>query len=181
MIGQCHRGIDSNMSLEFPPGRRPAWLNERGELLLEKLPLDSTLARAITGDKRECREAVRTLGVIQQSGRVEAGIYLMGLLAGAPDDWEWRTAIVEALHGFDTEGCARLLFSELRAVKGSNTTRRYRDAVLKTLAALPTDSTRAGFMAMLEDPTCSQRTREKVHCILGGDDFRWEPTGFSDR
>ena len=88
------------MGLEFPPGRRPPWMNERGELLLEKLPLDSTLARTISDDKRECREAVRLLGVMQQSGRVEAGIYLMGLLAGAPDDWEWRTAIAEALHGF---------------------------------------------------------------------------------
>jgi hypothetical protein len=55
---------------------------------------------------------------------VEAGVYLMGLLASAPDDWEWRTAIIEALHGFDIEGCACLLFCELRAVKGSNTTRR---------------------------------------------------------
>jgi hypothetical protein len=172
MSGRCYRGIDSNMGLKFPPGRRPAWLNERGELRPEKLPLDSTLARAISGDQRECREAVRLLGVMQHSGRVEAGIYLMGLLAGAPDDWEWRTAIVEALHGFDIEGCARLLFSELRAVKGSNTTRRYRDAVLKTLATLSAGLTRAGFAAMLEDATCSQRTRDKVRCILNSDDDR---------
>jgi hypothetical protein len=34
--------------------------------------------------------------------------------------------------GHAVEGCARLLFCELRAVKGSNTMRRYRDAVLKT-------------------------------------------------
>ena len=103
MIGRCYRGIDSNMELEFPPGPRPPWLNERGELLPEKLPLDSTLARAISDDKRECREAVRLLGVMQQSGRVEAGIYLMGLLAGAPDDWEWRTAIIEALGNTERE------------------------------------------------------------------------------
>jgi len=96
----------------------------------------------------------------------------MGLLAGAPDDWEWRTAIVEALHGFDIEGCARLLFSELRAVKGSNTTRRYRDAVLKTLATLSAGLTCAGFAAMLEDATCSQRTRDKVRCILNSGDDR---------
>jgi hypothetical protein len=118
---------------------------------------------------------------MRQSGRVEAGIYLMGLLAGAPDDWEWRTAIVEALHGFDIEGCARLLFCELRAVKGSNTTRRYRDAVLKTLATLPAESTRAGFIAMLEDPTCSQRMREKVRCIVDGNDLRWDRGGFADQ
>ena len=160
------------MGLQFPPGPRPPWLNERGELVPEKLPLDSTLARAISSDKRECREAVRLLGVMQQSGRVEAGIYLMGLLVGAPDDWEWRTAIIEALHGFDIEGCARLLFCELRTVKGSNTTRRYRDAVLKTLATLSAGLTHAGFTEMLEDPTCSQRTRDKVRCILDGVDDR---------
>ena len=158
------------MGLKFPPGQRPAWLNERGEMLIEKLPLDSTLAQAIGGDPRKGRDAVRLLGLMQQHGRVEAGIYLMGLLAGAPDDWEWRTAIAEALHGFDIEGCARLLFSELRSVKGSNTTRRYRDAVLKTLATLSAGLTRPGFEAMLEDATCSQRTRAKVRYILDGDD-----------
>ena len=73
------------MGLKFPPGSRPPWMNERGQLLPENLPLDSTLARALSRDKRECREAVRLLGVRQHSGRVEAGIYLMGLLAGAPD------------------------------------------------------------------------------------------------
>jgi hypothetical protein len=161
------------MGFEFPPESRPPWMNERGQLMPEKLPLDSTLARAISVDQRECSEAVRLLGVMQHCGRVEAGIFLMGLLAAARDDWEWRTAIAEALHGFDVEGCARLLFSELRAVKGSNTTRRYRDVVLKTLATLPAELTRAGFEAMLEDPTCSQRTRDKIHCILDGVDDRY--------
>ena len=71
-------------------------MNERGQLLPENLPLDSTLARALCRDKRECREAVRLLGMMQHAGRIEAGIYLMGLLAGAQDDWEWRTAIAEA-------------------------------------------------------------------------------------
>jgi hypothetical protein len=36
-------------------------MNERGQLLPENLPLDSTLARALSRDKRECREAVRLL------------------------------------------------------------------------------------------------------------------------
>jgi hypothetical protein len=45
-----------------------------------------------------------SLGVMQHAGRIEAGIFLMGLLAGAQDDWEWRTAIAEALHGFDNDG-----------------------------------------------------------------------------
>ena len=76
------------------------------------------------------------------------------------------------VHGFDNDGCARLLFCELRTVKGSNTTRRYRDAVLESLATLPAGLTSAGFEAMLEDPTCSQRTRDKVRCILDGVDGR---------
>ena len=160
------------MGLDFPPENRPPWLTERGELLIERVPLDFTLAQAIGGDTRECREAVRVLGAMQHAGRVEAGIYLMGLLAGAPDDWEWRTVIVEALHGFNTEGCARLLFRELHTVKGSNTTRRYRDAVLKALATLSTGLTRAGFAAMLEDPTCSARMRDKVQSVLYGADER---------
>ena len=38
-IGRRHHGMDSNMGLQFPPGQRPAWLNERGAFLPEKLPL----------------------------------------------------------------------------------------------------------------------------------------------
>lgn len=34
------------MDLKFPPGSRSPWMNERGQLLPENLPLDSTLARA---------------------------------------------------------------------------------------------------------------------------------------
>jgi hypothetical protein len=104
-VVRSSRITSATMGLEFPPGCRPPWLNERGKVLPEKLPLDSALARAISGDKAECRDAVRLLGVMQHSGRVETGIYLMGL-AGALDDWKWRTAIVEALHGFYIEGCA---------------------------------------------------------------------------
>jgi hypothetical protein len=37
------------MALQYPPERRPPWLNERGELLIGKLPLDSTLTQAISG------------------------------------------------------------------------------------------------------------------------------------
>jgi hypothetical protein len=44
--------------------------------------------------------------------------------------------------------------------------------VLKTLATLSAGLTRAGFAAMLEDATCSQRTRDKVRCILNSDDDR---------
>jgi hypothetical protein len=156
----------TDMSPEFPLRNRPPWLSQNGEIVMEKLPLDGMLAGAISHDERECHDAVRTLGIMHQHGRVEAGIYLMGLLAGAIEDWSWRTEIVEALGGFATEGCVRMLFAELRGVKGSNTTRRYRDAVLKTLASLPAELTRDGFGKMLEDPTCSQRMREKVRFIL---------------
>ena len=44
---------------------------------------------------------------------------------------------MEALPDVQTDACARLLFAELRRVKSSNTTRRYLEGVIKSLAAMP--------------------------------------------
>jgi len=66
--------------------------------------------------------------MMNQAGREEAGVFLLGLLAASDDSWGRRLAIIEALRGVQTEACARLLFAELRQVKSSNTTRRYLDA-----------------------------------------------------
>jgi len=64
------------------------------------------------------------LGLMHRSGRKEAGVFLMGLLAASEENWERRLPIVEALRNVQTDACARLLFAELRRVRSSNTTRR---------------------------------------------------------
>jgi len=109
---------------------------------------------------------------MQVYGRVEAGIFLLGLLIQAPDDWERRIELVGALDGFKTEGCARLLFAELKRVKRSNTTRRYLGEVIKVLSRFPLGLVRAGFEELGEDQSFCCRMRDKFRMALEEIDYR---------
>lgn len=151
---------------------RPAWLpkvpwiTEEGYLDLTRLPLDSLLRQALSSDPQEAGRAWRTLGSMQQSGRREAGVFLLGLLACLPDAWDRRTVLVECLRGFREPGCVAYLLGELKRVKGSNTTRRYLDAVLETLASLPRELVEDGLGELLEGPGFSPRMRAKFRAVL---------------
>jgi len=63
----------------------------------------------------------------------------MGVLLNCEDHWEKRIRIVESMKFIQTKPCADLLFSELRRVKSSNTTRRYLGAVIKVLSDMPSE------------------------------------------
>ena len=100
-------------------------------------------------------------------GRMEAGVFLMGLLVNCDDNWEKRISIVEAMTGIDTKPCADLLFGELKRVKSSNTTRRYLGAVIKALSTMPSELVEEGFEALAEDRSFSPKMREKFRAVLG--------------
>lgn len=151
---------------------RPAWLpkvpwiTEEGYLDLTRLPLDSLVRQALSSDPQEAGRAWRTLGSMQQSGCREAGVFLLGLLACLPDAWDRRTVLVKCLKGFREPGCVAYLFGELKRVKGSNTTRRYLDAVLETLASLPRELVEEGFEELIEESGFSPLMRVKFRAIL---------------
>jgi hypothetical protein len=142
------------------------WITEDGYLDLTRVPLDGILKQAVSPDLHEAAKAWYTLRSIHERGRVEAGVFLLGLLVNTLDDWERRTRIVEALRGFATAGCAAVLFGELRRVKSSNTTRRYLDTVLKTLASMPRELVEEGFEELLQQPGFSPRMRAKFRAVL---------------
>jgi hypothetical protein len=103
---------------------------------------------------------------MQLHGRREAGIFLMGFLANLSDDWEKRIEVVKALKGFHTSGCANLLFSEMKRVKSSNTTRKYLNTILEALADMPLHLIESGFEELIEDKSFSYRMKNKFESIL---------------
>lgn len=143
------------------------WITRDGYLDLTRFPIDDLLRRAMSTEAEEARNALSVLRAMLSHGRTEAGLFLLGLLMNAPDDWERRRVIVEALRGFHTPGCRDLLFSELRRVKGSNATRRYLTAVLETLAEMPRDLVEREFAELLRSTAFSPRMRAKFAAILG--------------
>lgn len=156
---------DMNMSRLIPP----ALLTEDGGLDLTKLTLDPTMARVTSGPRDEARNGLRVLAAIQQAGRTEAGIFLLGFLWNLPsDDLEMRGAVVEALEHFQTPGCAYALFTELRRVKSSNTTRYYLATILGVLSQFPKEIVAPEFLALAEDKSFSYKMRAKFRELVFG-------------
>ncbi len=153
-------------STKLPPLPKVPWITEEGYLDLARLPIDSLLRQALSDDAHEAEAAWRTLGSMQRSGRREAGLFLLGLLACLPDEWQQRIVVVECLKGFREPGCVAYLLGELKRVKGSNTTRRYLNTVLETLASLPRELVQDGLWELLDEPGFSPRMRAKFRAVL---------------
>ncbi len=155
----------------------PRWITPDGELDLERLPLDGIFKQAIDAEFERFRSACVLLGSITRSGRPEAGLYLIGLFAYHASDLRRLEVIAEQLAYFRHQSSADALFAEIRRVKSSNTTRRYLDRVLRSLAALPADLVNnTGLEALAQDTSFSSKMRAKF----------WNArersgTGFSDQ
>lgn len=141
------------------------WLTEKG-LDFAKFPIDGVLRQVVQGSEEKVRAGLRVLQSMHQEGRVEAGIFLLGLLAFSGDDWNGRERIVRALERFEAAGCVRFLCDELRRVKSSNTTRRYLGAIVNVLAGMPLELIEQDLGELAADARFSPRMRDKfVHAL----------------
>jgi hypothetical protein len=82
------------------------------------------------------------------------------------ENWEKRSAIVDALKGITTQACVDLLFRELKRVKSSNTTRRYLTHILTVLASMPSELVLPGFRLRFSDRSFSPKFRQKLTALL---------------
>ncbi len=142
------------------------WITKDGNFDLGKFPIDNILKQALSQDDQEFKTGLSVLSSMCGYGRTEAGVFLMGVLLNCDDNWEKRITIVEAMNFIKTKPCADLLFSELKRVKSSNTTRRYLGTVIRVLSSLPLDLIEAGFRALAEDNSFSPKMREKFRAVL---------------
>ena len=152
------------MDIKKQLGNEP-WITKEGFLDPAQFPIDNVLKHALSDDDRVFRSGLNMLGACIH-GRTEAGVFLLGLLVNCDDNWEKRIKIVEAMKGIDTKPCADLLFSELKRVKSSNTTRRYLGAVIKVLSDMPSELIEDGFQTLAEDRSFSPKMREKFRAVL---------------
>src|SRR5208337_5505477 len=107
--------------------------------------------QALCDDDRQFRTGLNMLGAMNVHGRIEAGVFLLGLLVNCDDNWEKRIKIVEAMKKIDTKPCTDLLFGELKRVKSSNTTRLYLATVINVLSSMPSALIEDGFQTLAED------------------------------
>jgi len=142
------------------------WITKEGNLDLAQFPIDGVLKQALSEDDQEFRTGLSMLSSMCRHGRTEAGVFLMGVLLNCEDHWEKRIRIVESMKFIKTKPCADLLFSELKRVKSSNTTRRYLGAVINVLSDMPLELIEEGFRTLAEDSLFSPKMREKFRAVL---------------
>jgi len=169
MLGDS--SVDIKKQLENVP-----WITKEGFLDPAQFPINSVLKQALSDDDRQFRTGLNMLGAMSVHGRSEAGVFLLGLLVNCDDNWEKRITIAEAMKGIDTKPCADLLFSELKRVKSSNTTRLYLGAVIKVLSSMPSELIEDGFQTLAEDSSFSPKMRDKFRAVLEKrlfEDYGW--------
>jgi len=152
------------------------WITKDGYLDLEKIPIDGILKQTLSEDFDKFRSGCGILQGMHNHRRIEAGIYLLGLLQHYRNDLERLVIIVEKLWVFKTTACADALFSELWRVKSCNTTRRYINTVIKTLSHFPYEMVGEQFECLAKDTSFSYRMRKKFSDIL--ENMRYRALGY---
>ena len=93
------------------------WLTEQG-IDLARFPIDSVLRQALSPNVEEFRTGCALLNSMSHGGRVEAGVFLLGLLQQYSENYARFTFIAEALGSFPAETTVDALASELKYRQG---------------------------------------------------------------
>lgn len=141
------------------------WLTEQG-LDLSRFPIDSVLRQALSPDEEQFRTGCALLKSMSYGGRVEAGVFLLGLLRLYPEDYARLTLIAEALGSFPTEATVDALASELRRVQGSSSTRGYLRRIIDTLGQFPAQLTEERIQELSSDPRVGARFRQHLRSMM---------------
>jgi hypothetical protein len=143
-----------------------AWITAEGYLDVTTFPIDSVLDQTLRSESDRFRSGCSLLGTMAARGRLEAGVYLVGLLRYYASDLHRLEMIVDQLALFPHVSCAQALLAEIRRVKSSNTTRRYLERVLRSLVRLPVDLIRSGLEDLASDTAFSPKMRAKFREAL---------------
>ena len=157
-----------------PPGFEDVpWITPDGFFDPAKFPIEVPIRQCLDPVSAELGHGFRLLGSMALHGRVDAGIFLMGLLRYHENDLATATVVVECLKDFHDARCADALAGELRRVPSSNRTRRYLDAVINALRLLPAELVEGRFEELARDPAFSPRMRAKFALAGDGVANRW--------
>jgi hypothetical protein len=143
------------------PKEIAAWTTPEGYLDLHKFPIEPGLRQSLDEDPNLFRSGVMLLQSMVRSGRVEAGVYLLGLMDYHADDLERLKTVVEGLGAFHCRQAVSVLVSEFYRIESSNTTRGYLNEVLKALGQFPRALAEAPLLDLASDNKFSYRMRRK--------------------
>jgi len=148
------------------------WITAEGAFDPTEFPIDSTLRQCVDSNSNKFTSGCRLLAIMAGHGRIEAGVFLLGLLRYYQDELSRLGVVVESLREFRDTRCAAVLFGELRRVPSSNMTRKYLDTVITTLARMPADMVQEQFWELAGDLAFSYRMRAKFKAVAEAIDGR---------
>ena len=148
----------------------PPWFTKDG-LDLSLYPIDSVLRQALSVNGEEFRTACSLLKSMCGSGRLEAGIFLLGLLRHYPNDYRRLILIADSLESYATLATVEAFASELRRVTGSSTTRGYLRRIIDALERFPLEITEVLVEGLTVDPQVGARFRQRLKALLRGPDY----------
>ena len=102
---------------------------------------------------------------MSHAGRIEAGVFLLGLLQHYRQDYARLTVLAEALASFPTVATVDALASELRRVKGSSSTRRYLRRIIDTFERFPAILVEEHVQSLATDPQIGVRIRQHLSAV----------------
>lgn len=146
------------------------YLTEQG-LDLSRFPIDSVLRQALSPDEEQFRSGCNLLMSMCHAGRVEAGVFLLGLLRQYPENYARLALIAEALWAFPVAATVDALASELRRVKGSSSTRGYLRQIIATLERFPAQLVDEKIQELSSDPKVGTRFRKHLRAMLLRDEW----------
>ena len=158
------KNMPSRIRHHISPTEAP-WLTEQ-RLDLSRLPIDSVLRQALSPDAEQFRSGCTLLGSMCHAGRVEAGVFLLGLLRQYPEDFARLTLIADALAFFPSLATVDALASELRRVKGSSATRAYLRQIVATFERLPAQLVEEEIQDLSADPQVGTRFRQHLRSLM---------------
>jgi hypothetical protein len=154
----------SRINHKIPVAAVP-YVTEQG-LDLSLFPIDSVLRQALSPNEELFRTGCTLLSSMSRAGRVEAGVFLLGLLGQYPENYARLTLIAEALWSFPVKATVDALASELRRVKGSSSTRGYLRQIIATLERFPAQLVEETIQVLSVDPQVGTRFRQHLRSMM---------------
>ena len=151
--------------LPFAP---PPWLTKDG-VDLSLYPIDRVLKQALSPDDEEFRTGCTLLKSMSSAGRVEAGIFLLGLIKRYPENYARLTLIADSLASFPCVETVNVFADELRRVRGSSATRGYLRRIIDALERFPDELAGNEIEGLSSDPLVGTRFRQRLRSLTQDD------------
>jgi hypothetical protein len=157
---------DRKDSITMPP-----WLTKDG-IDMSIFPIDSVLKQALSPDAEKFRSGCALLNSMCGVGRIEAGVFLLGLLKHYSDDFARLAVIADSLARFPNRSTGEAFAMELRRVRGSSLNRAYLRQSIDALGRFPAELAEEQIQSLAADPLVGARFRQHLKALIRRRD--WE-------